>query len=228
VWQQPLHVIALTCWSHSTCAYSNSGFCGSADVTHKGLLLQAQLRRELGLPAITYPVPASAGTASALPPGSSDSSSGGGGSGVSGAVVGGIVAGVVVAVGLFAAVLGEHFPQTLTAWQHGNHCRIASMPFRTGSLADGVFLIAPCCFLPTHAFPSVQRSLCHGRGSGSGKQRQKRFAWRAPPAAPAWTARATGGVPMTPPSRSTSFSRLPLWPSAAVLAHQTYHTPAPG
>ena len=70
---------------------------------------QAQLRSALGLPEIQYPVPAPPSTASALPP-ANEGTGGGGGGGVSGAVVGGIVAGVVVAVGLFAAVLGEQFP----------------------------------------------------------------------------------------------------------------------
>lgn len=68
-----------------------------------GYTLEAQLRSALGLPEIKYPVPSPPVTA-ALPPGSADSSGGGG---VSGAAVGGIVAGMLVAVGLFAGILGS-------------------------------------------------------------------------------------------------------------------------
>lgn len=74
-----------------------------------GYTLEAQLRSELGLPEITYPVPSPPQSAdAALPPGTGSGSLDGstGGGGLSGAAIGGIVAGVVVAAVLAAVLIG--------------------------------------------------------------------------------------------------------------------------
>jgi hypothetical protein len=149
---------------------------------------QAQLRVALGLPEIKYPVPAPPSTAPALPPSTS-----GGDGGISGAVVGGIVAGVVVIVGLLAAVLGERPLQPLMCWAGMVICTPCAVSCRQVVTSS----IGPLTFVA-----SVQRSSCRARGSGSGKRRRRRSGWRAPPAAPAWTARASGGATTTPLSRS--------------------------
>lgn len=180
-------------------------------------MTQAQLRSALGLPEIKYPVPAPPSTASALPPSDGGTSGGGGDGGISGAVVGGIVAGVVVIVGLLAAVLGERPLQPLIC--------LAGMAICTPCAVSCRQLITSS-ICPLTCVASAQRSSCRARASKSGKRRRRRSGWRAPPAAPAWTARASGGAMTTPLSRSVRLSVADSEPcrhAAAVHVQDVQH-----